>query len=76
MRAIYITAQAVGCTPATVGGKEAGWRSSVQVPTFVLDADIQGITTPEHAEQVAKKVIDPLGLLEVHVVVTMPGEGP
>lgn len=38
-----------------------------QVPTFFLDGWIQGITTTEAAEKVARRVVDPTGKAEVHV---------
>jgi hypothetical protein len=75
-RYAYISARAEGRLPATVGGKEAGWRGTVDVPTFALDVDIQGIRDRDHAERIARRVIDPLGLLNVFPVVTMPGDGP
>lgn len=46
------------------------WTSSTGVPTFFLDIDVQGIVNDEHAEQIARKVVDPLGVAkEVHVSV-------
>lgn len=46
------------------------WTSSNGVPTFFLDIDVQGIVSDEHAESIARKVVDPLGLAkEVHVSV-------
>jgi hypothetical protein len=34
-----------------------GWTGSEGIPTFILDGDIQGITTQEHAERVALAVL-------------------
>lgn len=34
-----------------------GWTSSRQVPTFLLDENIQGITDPVHATRVAADVL-------------------
>lgn len=57
---------------ATVVKKRGGWTSSVQVPTFLLDADVQGIVSEEHAERVARQVVDPLGLADrVHISVAL-----
>ena len=41
-----------------------GYRRSCGVPTFFLHTDVQGITDEAHAEQIAKRIIDPFGLLE------------
>jgi hypothetical protein len=49
---------------ACVTHKRKGWTTSVQIPIFYLDADIQGITSDEHAKEVAKGVIDPAGVAE------------
>ena len=38
-----------------------GWTRSAQVPTFYLDADVQGIVDEDHAAIVARRVINPLG---------------
>ncbi len=43
---------------AQVSGKNAdGWDFSRQVPTFTLDSAVQGITSAEHAEKVARDLI-------------------
>src|SRR5580693_1845789 len=42
---------------------EGGWGGSVQVPMFYLDSRVQGIVSAEHAAEVARGVIDPLGQL-------------
>lgn len=36
---------------------------SRQVPTFYLNADVQGIVDADHARRIAEDVIDPLGLV-------------
>ena len=33
------------------------WSSMRQVPTFYLDADVQGITSPGHAEKIAREIL-------------------
>jgi len=43
------------------------WRSSVEVPTFLLDGDQLGIISEDHAERIARKVVDPTGSLDVVV---------
>lgn len=43
------------------------WTSTRQVPTFYLDESVQGIVSAEHAEQIARGIIDPFGEYEVHV---------
>lgn len=34
-----------------------GWRRNVQLPTFYLDADVQGIVSAQHAETIAREMI-------------------
>ena len=34
-----------------------GWRQTTQLPTFLLDADIQGIVDEKHAEEIARSFI-------------------
>ena len=49
--------------------KTGKWRKTVPLPTFLLHADIQGITSDENAEKIAKKMlasIAPKGS-EIHV---------
>ena len=36
------------------------WSGTRQVPTFYLDADVQGITDAAHAVRIAATVVDPL----------------
>ena len=45
-------------------GTADGWHGSRQVPSFVLDGSIQGIMSPEHAQQIAAEVINPAGFIE------------
>jgi hypothetical protein len=54
---------------ATVEHRTAlGWTGSRQVPTFYLNPQVQGITSAEHAERIAREIIDPMGTaVEVHV---------
>lgn len=42
------------------------WQQMRQVPTFILNGDIQGILTEANASEVAKMVIDPFGDHTVH----------
>lgn len=41
-----------------------GWRSTAGVPSFILDGDTLGITCAEHAERIARRIVDPLGVAE------------
>lgn len=41
--------------------RDDNWTSSRQVPTFFLDGDVQGITSEDHAERIAKTIVDPFG---------------
>jgi hypothetical protein len=34
-----------------------GWTGTVSSPTFLLDSDIQGITSTEHAEGIALRMV-------------------
>lgn len=49
--------------------KPNGWTEVAQVPTFFLYVETQGIVNDKQAEKIAKRVIDPCGLLEVHAIV-------
>jgi len=41
--------------------------TSTGTPTFYLDIDALGIVSDDHAERIARKVVDPLGVAkEVH----------
>jgi hypothetical protein len=56
---------------ATVTREEGGWRGAVQLPTFALDPDIQGIRNAKHAGDIVRKIVDPLGIgYDIHVVVS------
>jgi len=43
-----------------MGTGDREWRGSRQVPTFYLDEATQGIVSPDHAERIAREIIDPL----------------
>ena len=45
-----------------------GWEGSIGIPTFFLDEDIQAITDTDHAERIAKKILDPLDIYEIIAV--------
>lgn len=38
------------------------WTGSKQLPTFELNAGIQGLVSVPHAYQVAREILDPLGI--------------
>jgi hypothetical protein len=42
-----------------------------QIPTFILDGNIQGIQDADTAKRIAKEVIDPFNESEVHLSVTL-----
>lgn len=44
---------------ATVTKKRPTGNTTTQIPTFFLDANIQGITSSEHAAQIAHGIINP-----------------
>lgn len=46
---------------------DTGWQTSVGIPLFFLGVDIQGIVNAEHAQEIARKVIDPFGLYSITV---------
>jgi hypothetical protein len=54
---------------------EAGWGTATSVPTFFLDPNIQAIRDGNHACEIARKIIDPLGVLGVHVGVKLDTNG-
>lgn len=62
-RTVYVVqGQVESVSDSPTAGSWAGpWTGTRGVPTFFLDADIQGITSAEHAYTVAVRVIDPLG---------------
>ena len=35
-----------------------GWASEFQLPTFYLDSNVQGIVSEEHAEKIARTIVD------------------
>jgi hypothetical protein len=35
-----------------------GWTSTFQLPTFYLDSNVQGIVSEEHAEKIARTIVD------------------
>lgn len=55
---------------ATVCTARDHYQTSRQVPTFYLDARVQGLISEGHARRVALDVIDPTGTLrESHAVI-------
>ena len=38
-----------------------GWSSRHDIPTFYLDPSVQGITSDEQAERVARHILNPVG---------------
>ena len=49
---------------------EDGWTGTIQIPTFYLHEDMQGIVNEEHAKEIAKRIIDPWKKFEaVHMCV-------
>lgn len=60
------------CVTAMVRKTSPEGARSIQVPTFYLNSDVQGIVDAEHAERIAKEVCNPTGdtTLEVMVAVT------
>ena len=42
---------------------DGDYSGSRQVPLFYLHSDVQGILTAEQAQEVAKRVINPLGTI-------------
>lgn len=54
---------------ANVTYKEGRWTCSQQVPTFILNGDIQGIVSIDHAARIAEKVVNPTGNPDVAVSV-------
>jgi len=55
---------------ATIATEETGImetsmrRGSRQVPTFYLSEHVQGVSSERHAVEVAKQIIDPLGIMQ------------
>ena len=46
-----------------VSHQSGEWHGSRQVPTFYLDEDTQGIYSVEGAIRVAKRIVNPLGMI-------------
>ena len=59
------TMYAITATVQTVQRDRYGdvWTGTRQVPTFFLDARTQGIVCEDHAERIARQIIDPLGVI-------------
>ena len=47
------------CVQAVRKEKRGEWNASEQVPTFYLSADVQGITSEEHASKIAQDILGP-----------------
>jgi hypothetical protein len=60
------------CVQANVCRSFEGWKHYHGVPTFYLNSRVQGIMSGEHAEQIARDIINPLkdDALWVQVTVT------
>lgn len=62
------------CVQATVCEVSPGGASSCTagVPTFFLDADVQGIVSAAHAAEIAERICNPASLpsLSVHIAVS------
>lgn len=52
---------------STIVYEDDNGRKTVQVPTFILDGNHLGIVHAHHAEQIARRVIDPDQRHETHV---------
>jgi hypothetical protein len=55
-----MTVYAIHATVLTHAGEFSG---SVQVPLFYLDSDVQGIVSATHAVDIARGVLNPVGLI-------------
>lgn len=42
---------------------DSSWTTTNQIPTFYLDSNIQGIVDSEHAERIARDVLESGGML-------------
>ncbi len=42
---------------------------NIQIPTFYLCANVQGIVSTEHAMQIAKEIVNPFNDLDVNLSV-------
>lgn len=52
---------------ANVTYMEGEWRASKQIPTFFLDSAMQGIRDIEHAEKIAKNMLEITPNITAHV---------
>ena len=43
---------------ATVNKGRGKWTSTMQIPAFFLDSNVQGITSKEHAKFIAEEIIN------------------
>lgn len=50
-------------------GNKIEWGGVRQIPTFILDGNIQGITGVLHAHKIAQQILNPLGILKVNIYV-------
>lgn len=50
-------------------------RVSTQIPTFYLHPDVQAIRDGKHACEIARKVIDPFGVLIVYPCAALEEDG-
>jgi len=44
--------------------------AAIQLPTFYLDPNVQGITGMEHAASVAREIVNPTGAADIEINVT------
>jgi hypothetical protein len=52
---------------ATITKRTPNGTITKQISTFYLDSNVQGIVSAEHAEKIARTIIDPFDEHEVHV---------
>jgi hypothetical protein len=52
------------------------WSAAVQVPTFYLLADVQGIVSEEHAQTIARKMFSDLGFSDAAISVSVAETSP
>lgn len=57
-------------TSTYVYTRDGGWTGYRHVPTFYLDARVQGILNADHAEQIARSILDPFGAHGDKLVIT------
>ena len=53
------TRYAIGATVREY--RDDGWTATRQIPTFYLDANVQGIMSEDQACIIARRILDPLG---------------